>query len=131
MRDTPKSKSSDPSTEESQTVSRVSRRRFLGNSLCGAAVVGAGLSAVGPAVAQYGAGGGARSRKKEPQAVARYQDSPKGDQRCGLCTHFRPPGSCEIVEGQISDHGWCRHFKAKGGRAGTPSGRSGGSGRTY
>jgi hypothetical protein len=41
---------------------------------------------------------------------AQYQDQPKGGLSCALCSLFRPPRSCEIVEGDISPNGWCRFF---------------------
>jgi hypothetical protein len=102
----------------------LSRRLFLRGSLIGAAL-GAGALPT-PADAQYGSGGatpgagagsrsgpapGSTGRGKESKAVARYQDSPNGNQRCGRCTHFRKPNGCEIVNGSISPNGWCRHFK--------------------
>jgi hypothetical protein len=32
-------------------------------------------------------------------------------ERCALCRHFRPLGSCAIVAGWISPGGWCRRFE--------------------
>jgi len=32
---------------------------------------------------------------------------------CGLCRHFEPPHSCEIVEGTIEPHMWCERFEKK------------------
>jgi hypothetical protein len=52
----------------------------------------------------------ARVQQKWSQAEAAYQDRPKDIQSCGLCTRFRPPAACEIVEGEISRNGWCRFF---------------------
>ncbi|HET7681434.1 MAG TPA: twin-arginine translocation signal domain-containing protein [Xanthobacteraceae bacterium] len=97
--------------------SRLSRRGFLERSVCGAALAGA---AVLPAWAQ--------ARGKVSKASARYQDRPNGSQQCSGCTHFRG-GTCEIVEGQISPNGWCRHFERKGGGGGGGK-SSGGSGRS-
>lgn len=47
------------------------------------------------------------------QAVAKYQDHPNGQQRCEICLQFRPPSSCNIVEGTISPTGWCQFFAAR------------------
>ena len=32
---------------------------------------------------------------------------------CAICTHFRPPQSCEKVVGKISPQGWCKLFRKK------------------
>lgn len=104
----------------------VSRRDLLHGALLGATAAGAGVLSA-PAVAQYGggpgampgAGGGAApgpapsrtGRGKVSKAAARYQDRPRGQQRCGRCAHFQAPNSCEIVAGRISPNGWSRFFK--------------------
>ncbi len=45
---------------------------------------------------------------KVSQQAANYQDEPKGNRSCANCLHFMPDtASCELVEGQISPHGWC------------------------
>jgi len=49
---------------------------------------------------------------KESRREARYQTHPHGRERCGRCSHFVKPNSCEIVEGRISPRGWCSHFVA-------------------
>lgn len=46
---------------------------------------------------------------------AQYQPHPKGEQQCSLCTMFRAPESCTLVDGKISPKGWCRYFEAKKG----------------
>jgi len=51
---------------------------------------------------------------KEPKREARYQNHPKGRERCGRCSHFVRPNACEIVEGRISPRGWCTHFVPAG-----------------
>jgi hypothetical protein len=51
---------------------------------------------------------------KMPKAQAKYQDQPKGDQKCGGCTHFIPgSNSCRLVEGTISADGWCMLWAMK------------------
>ncbi len=55
--------------------------------------------------------------KKE---VMKYQDHPNDGRKCEDCIEFIPgreangPGTCKIVEGEISRHGWCIEFIAKG-----------------
>jgi len=55
----------------------------------------------------------ARAQQKVTQAAAQYQSSPKGDQRCDGCTHFKAPNSCELVDGTISPSGWCALYTKK------------------
>lgn len=55
----------------------------------------------------------AAAEQKVSQADAKYQDQPKGQQRCEICLQFQPPNACRIVEGPISPKGWCQYFAAK------------------
>lgn len=83
---------------------RISRRAVLA---AGAALsLGAATAAavVSPAAAQ----------QKIKQADAKYQSTPKGDQRCDGCVNFQPPNACKFVDGNISPSGWCELFAAKG-----------------
>jgi hypothetical protein len=50
------------------------------------------------------------AQQKMSPAEAEYQDQPKSGLICAACTLFRPPRSCEIVEGDISPRGWCKFF---------------------
>ncbi len=50
---------------------------------------------------------------KFSRTTAKYQDRPKGDQRCEGCANFQPPNACKFVEGQISPNGWCQLFVKK------------------
>ena len=52
----------------------------------------------------------AAAQQKMSQAEAEYQDGPKGGLTCAACTLFRPPRSCQIVQGDISPRGWCKFF---------------------
>jgi hypothetical protein len=47
---------------------------------------------------------------KLSQQRAHYQPTAKFGQNCAMCQLFRPPGSCQIVAGAISPHGWCQFF---------------------
>lgn len=48
-----------------------------------------------------------------------YQDKPHGKMNCLNCTHFCPGktaqamGTCKVVKGSISPHGWCVEWKSK------------------
>ena len=77
--------------------SRLSRRALFGIAL--AAVAGRKLDAAAPA--------------KVSKAAAKYQDRPKGQQRCEICLNFQPPGQCRFVAGQIDKQGWCQFFAAR------------------
>lgn len=45
---------------------------------------------------------------KLSQVQAEYQGQPKGSQACANCMHFRPPSSCNVVDGTISPNAWCK-----------------------
>jgi hypothetical protein len=47
------------------------------------------------------------------KAASHYMNHPNGNQRCAGCKHFKPPGSCEVVMGRISPHGWCKWFRGR------------------
>jgi hypothetical protein len=81
---------------------RLSRRLVLtGTTLVlGAA---AGVTAITQASAQ----------QKISQADAKYQGTPKDDQRCDGCVNFQPPNACKFVQGDISPSGWCQLFAPK------------------
>jgi hypothetical protein len=66
-------------------------------------LLGAGLAAAGGAICARAAA----QQKKVAKDQAKYQDQPKGDQRCDGCVQFEAPAGCKIVEGKISPSGWC------------------------
>ena len=76
------------------------------------AVLGGVAVAVGVAAATR-APRRAAAQQKVNQADAKYQDQPKGQQRCEICLQFQPPNACRIVESPISPKGWCQYFAAK------------------
>ncbi len=47
------------------------------------------------------------------KSEAGYQNKPLGNQQCSNCAHFIPGssprenGTCQVVKGSISPHGWC------------------------
>jgi hypothetical protein len=53
------------------------------------------------------------AQQKISQADAKYQATPKGDQRCDACVNFQPPNACKFVQGDISPSGWCQLFAKK------------------
>jgi hypothetical protein len=54
-----------------------------------------------------------KKEDKIKQSDAKYQDQPKGQQRCEICLNFQAPRTCKIVRGPITPHGWCQFFAAK------------------
>jgi hypothetical protein len=55
----------------------------------------------------------AHAQAKATKQAMKYQDQPKGDQRCSGCAQFVPPNQCKVVEGNINPNGWCIAFAAK------------------
>jgi hypothetical protein len=82
----------------------VSRRALLGRVGLGAAAVTLALTRPAPA-----------QQQKVSKTEAKYQEQPKGLQRCEICVNFRPPDQCQFVEGPINKRGWCQFFAAKEG----------------
>lgn len=56
---------------------------------------------------------------KASKATVKYQNSPKGSQKCAGCKFFiagkskTAMGSCQIVDGAISPNGWCTAYVKK------------------
>ena len=56
---------------------------------------------------------------KAAKDAMQYQDKPNGSSQCSGCKFFMPgkdpaaDGSCKIVDGTISPHGYCIAFSAK------------------
>lgn len=78
----------------------ISRRAWLGGA---ALVVGAGAICMMSSSAMA----------KASQADAKYQGEPKGELKCSNCVHFEAPSSCKVVDGSISENGWCALYAAK------------------
>lgn len=79
----------------------LSRRTVLGGA---ALVAGLGATFVLPTTASA----------KVAQGDVKYQDSPKGEAKCGTCAQFQPPDGCMAVDGKISENGWCQLYVKKG-----------------
>jgi hypothetical protein len=55
----------------------------------------------------------AAAQQKVAQAMVQYQDKPKDGHQCSGCSNFIAPGSCKVVTGAISPHGWCSIWTPK------------------
>jgi High potential iron-sulfur protein len=86
----------------------ISRRQVLtiaagaaGSSIAGAAtIIGTSTQAQAQAA-------------KVSQKIVKYQDTPKGEQRCDNCELFEAPSSCKNVDGTIAPQGWCVVYRKK------------------
>ena len=65
------------------------------------------------AAAAFLIGRQAAAQQKASKGEAKYQDQPKGQQRCDICVNFQPPDQCRFVDGKISRTGWCQFFAAR------------------
>ena len=52
----------------------------------------------------------AGASEKMTRQQAQYQDTPNGIYSCANCTLFEAPKSCKVVEGEVSEDGWCKAF---------------------
>lgn len=56
---------------------------------------------------------------KAAKATVKYQNNPKGSAKCSGCKFFiagknkMAIGTCQIVDGPISPHGWCTAYTKK------------------
>jgi hypothetical protein len=73
------------------------------------ALLGVGLAAAGGAICARAVA----QQSKLPKDQAKYQDQPKGGQRCDGCVQFVAPDGCKVVDGKISPAGWCMLYAAK------------------
>ena len=48
--------------------------------------------------------------EKMTRQQAEYRDTPNGLYSCGMCTLFERPHGCKVVEGEVSNDGWCKAF---------------------
>ena len=48
---------------------------------------------------------------KLPQKSVGYRATPNGDRKCGNCSLFQAPSSCQKVSGDISPDGYCVLYK--------------------
>ncbi|HLH72173.1 MAG TPA: hypothetical protein VKX96_02735 [Chloroflexota bacterium] len=83
------------------------RRAILGAALSLGAIVAQSLRRTATADEEV------KEEDKISKAEAKYQNQPKGQQRCEICLQFEPPSKCKIVHGPIDPKGWCQYFAAK------------------
>jgi hypothetical protein len=57
----------------------------------------------------------ALAQTKLTHEVAKYQETPKDDQKCSTCIQFVEPASCKLVVDPINPDGWCQFYGAKPG----------------
>ena len=89
---------------------RLSRRSLLATVFSTAAAGGASLAIAATAKAMPSNVAANSQLRKED---VRYQDQPKGNQRCAGCSHFVQPGACQVVAGSVNPNGWCLLYQAK------------------
>jgi hypothetical protein len=82
----------------------ISRRQVLTIAAGGASIAGA-TAIIGTSTPAQAA--------KVPQKIVKYQDTPKGEQRCDNCDLFEAPSSCKNVDGTIAAQGWCIVYRKK------------------
>jgi hypothetical protein len=76
-------------------------------------MVMAGFAAASVGAACLAVSRPARAQTKMSQADAKYQDSPKGSEKCAGCGLFAAPDACNAVDGKISPEGWCQLYSPK------------------
>ncbi len=95
-------------SKASKSLHGATRRKLI---LLGTATAAGTLFAAGLARAQTNAG---------LRSALKYQDQPKGPQRCDNCMHWVPgasptaKGGCKVIPGdkEISPQGWCTAWAA-------------------
>ncbi len=69
--------------------------------------------------AAFGVSATTTAEAKSSKSAVKYQNTPKGSQKCSGCKFFVPGktssamGSCSIVNGSISPNGWCVAYTKK------------------
>jgi High potential iron-sulfur protein len=81
----------------------ISRRQVL--TIAGGASVTSAAVIIGTSMPAQAA--------KASQKIVKYQDTPKGEQRCENCLQFEAPSTCKTVDGTVSAQGWCMVYAKK------------------
>jgi hypothetical protein len=84
----------------------ISRRQVL------TIAAGAAGASVTGAAAVIGTSAPAQAAKAS-QKIVKYQDTPKGEQRCENCVQFEAPSTCKTVDGTVAAQGWCMVYAKK------------------
>jgi secreted PhoX family phosphatase len=83
----------------------ISRRQVLTVAAAAGASVTGAAAIIGISTAAQAA--------KVSQKIVKYQDTPKGEQRCETCVQFEPPSTCKVVDGTVAAQGWCTVYAKK------------------
>jgi High potential iron-sulfur protein len=84
----------------------ISRRHVL------TIAAGTAAASIAGATAVIGTSTAARAAKVS-QKLVKYQDTPKGEQRCDNCDLFEAPSSCKNADGTVAAQGWCIVYRKK------------------
>jgi hypothetical protein len=78
------------------------------------------VAAVPAVAAGLAASLAAPAEAKTSQQAAKYQNKPKGNQKCSGCRFYianphdpKKNGACQVVDGVISPNGWCSLYAPK------------------
>lgn len=52
-----------------------------------------------------------KEEEKASKKTAKYQDEPKGKEKCSNCSMWVSPNKCTSVRGVISPNGWCKWWE--------------------
>jgi hypothetical protein len=74
-------------------------------------IVQAAIGAVGAAAAIAVRPRSAIAEPTMSKDAVGYQDQPQGGKECDKCARFVAPSGCQLVEGTINPHGYCRIFR--------------------
>ncbi len=53
----------------------------------------------------------ATENAKVSKTAVAYEHPAAKAQHCGICEHWEPPRSCEVVSGRIRPEDWCKRFR--------------------
>jgi major membrane immunogen (membrane-anchored lipoprotein) len=53
---------------------------------------------------------------KVSKASVGYEHPAAKANHCGICDHWQPPRSCEVVSGRIQSEDWCKRYLRPAGR---------------
>lgn len=91
-------------SDNNQNGVNLSRRTIIRRAACAAAL---------PVLFAAATSAPALAGAKMSQSAAKYQPTPKGDQRCDGCALFQAPDACKSVSGTIAPEGWCKLYVPK------------------
>jgi hypothetical protein len=76
-------------------------------------MLGVAGTALGSALVVAGAVAARADASQLQKQDVRYQDQPKGAQRCSGCANFTAPAACKVVAGNVNPNGWCLLYTTK------------------